>query len=198
LYGVPQPAKYHPEIDTGVHIELSLEQCAKLTNNPIVRYATLVHDVGKGVTDKEKWPSHYAHESLGIALQADITERLRVPKEYAQLAAIVCEHHTKLHRIKELDGSILLSLLESLDAFRRPERLEEFLLACEADARGRTGLEDQTYPQREYLLTVLKSTTSLDIPSLIAANSLKLPKEIVSTARLNAINECIADLRDHD
>jgi tRNA nucleotidyltransferase (CCA-adding enzyme) len=198
LYGVPQPAKYHPEIDTGVHIELSLEQCAKLTNDPVVRYATLVHDVGKGVTDKEKWPSHYAHESLGVALQADITERLHVPKEYAQLAAIVCEHHTKLHRIKELRGSTLLKLLESLDAFRRPERLDKFLLACEADARGRTGLEDQAYPQREYLLAVLKSATPLDIPALLAADSLNQPKEVVSTARLNAINEYIANLHDHE
>ena len=163
LFGVPQPEKYHPEIDTGVHILMSLEQVAKLSDDVTVRYATLVHDVGKAVTDKSKWPSHYGHEVLGIPLQQSIAKRLRVPNGHAQLAALVCEHHTKLHRVQQLRPSTLLGLFESLDALRQPKRLERFLLACEADARGRTGFEDREYPQRDYLNAILEAVNQLDV-----------------------------------
>ena len=170
LFGVPQPEKYHPEIDTGVHVLMSLEQAAKLSDDVAVRYATLVHDVGKAVTEKSKWPSHYGHETLGIPLQQSIAQRLRVPNGHAQLAALVCEHHTKLHRVEQLRPSTLLELLESLDAMRQPERLERFLLACEADARGRTGFEDREYPQRDYLNAVLKAISQLDVKAVLAEN----------------------------
>ena len=136
LFGVPQPEKYHPEIDTGLHILLCLEQARKLSDDSVVLYATLVHDVGKGLTDPDQWPSHVGHEAASGSLLNQIESRLRVPKEHAQLSRLVCEHHTKLHRVKEMKPATVLKLLESLDAFRRPERLDKFLLACEADAQG--------------------------------------------------------------
>ena len=191
LFGVPQPVQYHPEVDTGVHILLCLDQAARLSDDPVVRYATLLHDVGKGITDPDKWPSHIAHEMLGLKLQAGITRRLRVPKEYAQLAALVCEHHTKLHRIRQLRPRTLLKLLEALDAIRRPERLDKFLTACEADARGRTGLEDRDYPQGRYLKTILDAVSAIDIPALLAANPSAKPEQLIARQRLRVIADTV-------
>ena len=191
LFGVPQPVQYHPEVDTGVHILLCLDQAARLSDDPVVRYATLLHDVGKGITDPDKWPSHIAHEMLGLKLQAGITRRLRVPKEYAQLAALVCEHHTKLHRIRQLRPRTLLKLLEALDAIRRPERLDKFLTACEADARGRTGLEDRDYPQGRYLKAILDAVSAIDIPALLAANPSAKPEQLIVRQRLRVIADTV-------
>jgi len=201
LYGVPQPSKYHPEIDTGLHIELCLQQahklCARyaLEDNNAVLYATLVHDVGKALTDPEKWPSHYGHESLGLDALCTLHTRLPVPNEHAALAKLVSEHHTKLHRVQELKASTLLKLLESLDAIRRPERLQKFLIACEADARGRTGLEERDYPQRDYLLAVLEAANSIDIAQLLKDADGKNPGEIIAKARQEAISERLKTLR---
>jgi len=171
LFGVPQPPKYHPEIDTGIHTFMSLEQATRLSEDPVVRFASLVHDVGKAATDKNNWPSHRGHESLGLALLDDIKVRLGIPKEYAEIARLVCEHHTKLHRLKQLRASTVLSLLEALDAFRRPQRLEKFLLACEADAKGRTGLEQRSYPQGALLRKLQKAAANIDIKLLVQQNS---------------------------
>ena len=198
LFGVPQPEKYHPEIDTGVHILMSLEQAAKLSDDVTVRYATLVHDVGKAVTEKSKWPRHHGHETLGIRLQQSIAQRLRVPNGHAQLAALVCEHHTKLHRVEQLRPSTLLELLESLDAMRQPERLERFLLACEADARGRTGFEDREYPQRDYLNAVLKAISQLDVKALLAENCKSSPPELIRNMRLQIISDKVTELVGDD
>ena len=198
LFGVPQPEKYHPEIDTGVHILMSLEQAAKLSDDVTVRYATLVHDVGKAVTEKSKWPRHHGHETLGITLQQSIAQRLRVPNGHAQLAALVCEHHTKLHRLEQLRPSTLLGLLESLDAMRQPERLERILLACEADARGRTGFEDREYPQRDYLNAVLKAINQLDVKALLAENCKRSPPEVIRSMRLQIISDKVTELVGDD
>ncbi len=198
LFGVPQPEKYHPEIDTGVHVLMSLEQAAKLSDDVAVRYATLVHDVGKAVTEKSKWPRHHGHETLGIRLQQSIAQRLRVPNGHAQLAALVCEHHTKLHRLEQLRPSTLLKLLESLDAMRQPERLERFLLACEADARGRTGFEDREYPQRDYLNAVLKAINQLDVKALLAENCKRSPPEVIRSMRLQIISDKVTELVGDD
>ncbi len=194
LFGVPQPVKHHPEVDTGIHILLSLQQAAKLSDDPVVRYATLVHDVGKGVTDKAEWPRHFDHEKLGLPLQAAITERLHVPNEFSRLAALVCEHHTKMHRIKELRPSTLLKLIEALDGFRRPERVQKFLLACEADARGRTGLEDRDYPQTAYLTTILSELRQLDVGALIKAAKPENPQKFVQQSRLKLLSEIVERL----
>ena len=194
LFGVPQPVKYHPEVDTGLHTLLSLQQAVKLTDDPVIRYATLVHDVGKGVTDKANWPSHHAHETLGLPLQADISKRLHVPNEFAKLAALVCEHHTKMHRIKELRPATLLKLIEALDGFRRPERVQKFLLACEADARGRTGLEERDYPQNAYLTTILNELSQLDLGALLKEEKPQNPQEFVQQSRLSLLNDILTRL----
>jgi tRNA nucleotidyltransferase (CCA-adding enzyme) len=196
LFGVPQPEKYHPEIDTGLHILLCLEQARKLSDDSVVLYATLVHDVGKGLTDPDQWPSHVGHEAAGLSLLNQIESRLRVPKEHAQLSRLVCEHHTKLHRVKELKPATVLKLLESLDAFRRPERLDKFLLACEADARGRTGLETRDYPQNVYLKTLLLSASAIDSRAVLAASRGE-PKAAIYEARLSSITKTIESLK-HD
>jgi len=195
LFGVPQPVRYHPEVDTGLHILLCLQQAAKLTNDPVVRYAALVHDVGKGVTDKAKWPSHYAHETLGLPLQADISKRLHVPNEFSKLAARVCEHHTKLHRIKELRPATLLKLIEALDGFRRPERVQKFLIACEANAKGRTGLEERDYPQNTYLTTILNELSQLDLGALLKQAKPKNTQEFVQQSRLNLLSDILTRLK---
>ena len=195
LFGVPQPVKYHPEVDTGLHILLCLQQAAKLTDDPVVRYAALVHDVGKGVTDNTKWPSHYAHATLGLPLQADISKRLHVPNEFSKLAALVCEHHTKLHRIKGLHPAALLKLIEALDGFRRPERVQKFLLACEADAKGRTGLEERDYPQNTYLTTILNELSQLDLGALLKQAKPKNTQEFVQQSRLNLLSDILTRLK---
>lgn len=198
LFGVPQPEKYHPEIDTGVHILLCLEQVVLLTDDPTIRYAVLVHDVGKGITDPEQWPSHSGHEKLGVGLLKKITSRLKVPNEYAQLAAVVCEYHTLLHRVTELRPATLLKLLEAADAIRRPERFEKFITACEADARGRTGLEKRDYPQHRYLSSAKEAVAKVDSRTALDANPKQPPKEAIRLARLEAISNYVASWKDTD
>jgi tRNA nucleotidyltransferase (CCA-adding enzyme) len=151
LFGVPQPAQWHPEIDTGVHTLLVLDQAAMLSTEPAVRFAALVHDLGKGTTPREEWPSHRGHEERSVSLIQALAERLRLPGEYRDLAVIVARYHGIVHRAFELRSGTVLEFLERADAFRRPERFAQALLACEADSRGRTGLENVPYPQRPYL-----------------------------------------------
>ncbi len=147
LFGVPQPKHHHPEEDTGLHTMMVLEQAARLSPDTRVRFAALVHDLGKGTTPEEEWPKHIAHEHRGVELVEELCERLRVPRDYRDLAAIVTQHHGVYHRAEELRPGTILDLLERIDAFRRPERLEQYLLACEADSRGRTGFEDRHFAQ---------------------------------------------------
>jgi tRNA nucleotidyltransferase (CCA-adding enzyme) len=151
LFGVPQPAHWHPEIDTGLHTLMVLDQAAQLSANPTVRFAALVHDLGKGTTPRADWPSHHGHEQRSVELIDNLCARLRVPTEYRDLAVIVARYHGNVHRAFELRPTTILEMLEKADAFRRPERFAQVLLACEADSRGRLGLEQKPYPQREYL-----------------------------------------------
>jgi len=152
LYGVPQPARWHPEIDTGVHTLMVLDQAAALSDDPKVRFAALVHDLGKGTTPPAQWPGHRGHEERSVALIENLCARLRVPTEYRELAVIVARYHGNVHRAFELRTATVLEMLQKGDAFRRPERFAQALLACEADSRGRLGLEQAPYPQRAYLL----------------------------------------------
>ena len=151
LFGVPQPAQWHPEIDTGVHTLMVLEQAALLSSEPLVRFAALVHDLGKGTTPRDEWPSHRGHEERSVSLIEALSLRLRLPGEYRDLGVIVARYHGIVHRAFELKPKTILEFMERADAFRRPERFTQALLACEADSRGRTGLETVPYPQREYL-----------------------------------------------
>ena len=150
LFGVPQPEKWHPEIDTGVHQLLALREAVRLGGGVEVRFAVLMHDLGKGVTPADVLPSHHGHEDAGVALVEQLAARLRVPNHLRELAVITARYHTHVHRALELRADTVLKTLESCDALRRPERFADFLLACEADARGRQGLAERDYPQRQF------------------------------------------------
>lgn len=168
LFGVPQPARYHPEIDTGVHTLMVLEQATRLTDDPSIRFAALTHDLGKALTPPDHWPSHRGHEQLGRpALQA-LCERYRVPHAYKTLAEKVMRYHTHCHRAQELRPATVVELFQALDVWRQPTRLESFLLACEADARGRAGLEQQPYPQADFLRRALQAALSVSAQDLVS------------------------------
>jgi tRNA nucleotidyltransferase (CCA-adding enzyme) len=163
LFGVPQPPRWHPEIDTGVHVMLAVRYAATLGASAAVRFAVLTHDLGKARTPREHWPSHHGHEELGVALIEALCERLRVPNGHRELAILAARHHTLVHRALELKPATVLTLLENCDAFRRPERFAELLLACEADARGRTGRESEPYPQAAYLGRALAAAAGVSL-----------------------------------
>ena len=166
LYGVPQPARYHPEIDTGVHTMLCLQQAVRLGADTATRFAVLVHDLGKGLTPPEEWPRHIGHERRGVAPVRALCARLRVPNDCRDLALIVTAHHLRCHQASEMKPEKLLALLEDTDAFRRPQRFERFLLACECDARGRTDLEERAYPAPKRLRRALAAAAAVDARAL--------------------------------
>ena len=163
LYGVPQPPRWHPEIDTGVHVMLVLAAAARLSPLPRVRFAALVHDLGKGETPRAEWPQHIGHEQRGVRLIHALAERLRVPNDCRELAVLVAREHGLCHRALELRDTTLLELLERCDAFRRPERFLEMLLACEADLRGRGGAVAEDYPQGELLRRALAAAQAVTL-----------------------------------
>ncbi len=163
LFGVPQTATYHPEIDTGVHIQMVLQQCAVHEQPLDVRWACLLHDLGKGLTDPALWPRHLGHEQRGLRLIKAVNQRCKVPRECAELAVLVGEYHTHAHRARELRADTLAKLLQTFDAYRRPERFGHFIAAAEMDARGRLGFESAPYPQAAYLreaLSVVQAITA--------------------------------------
>lgn len=168
LFGVPQTAIYHPEIDTGLHTLMSLEQACKLSAEPVVRFATLLHDLGKGSTPVEEWPRHIAHEERSRVLVEQLCERIAAPKEYRELSLAVAKFHTHCHRALELKPGTLLKVLQQTDAFRRPQRFEHFLLCCEADARGRKGFEEREYPQAEYFRAAVVACHQIDLKAIAA------------------------------
>ena len=151
LAGVPQPVKWHPEVDTFVHVMLALAIAAERQASLAVRYAVLLHDLGKALTPKEQWPSHQRHEEFGVAPIEQFSQRLRAPNECRELAVLTSLQHTLVHRALQLRTETLMKLFNETDAFRRPERFGELLLACECDARGREGLASRPYPQADYL-----------------------------------------------
>ena len=161
LFGVPQPPRWHPEIDTGVHVLLVLAAAAALSPLARVRFAALTHDLGKGTTPRERWPRHHGHEEQSVRLLDALADRLRVPNEFRELARIVARWHGICHRALELRPGSVLELLERTDALRRPERFAEFLLACEADMRGRTGFEARDYPQAARLRAALAAAQAV-------------------------------------
>ena len=167
LFGVPQPAKYHPEIDTGLHSMLCLEQAVLLSSSPEVRFAALVHDLGKGITPKENWPHHYSHEKIGLHILENLCSRLRVPNTFKTLAMHVMQYHTQSHKAFELSASTLTDMLGLLGAFKVNNTLHEFLLACEADAKGRTGFEHTAYPQAKMIKLAAKAAVSVDTSAIL-------------------------------
>jgi tRNA nucleotidyltransferase (CCA-adding enzyme) len=162
LYGVPQRAEFHPEIDTGIHLEMVLDAAARLApGNDLIGFCALTHDLGKALTPKEELPRHVGHEHRGVAPLRGLAARLKVPTEYAELAELVCREHLNCHRAFELKPATVLKLLTALDALRRPERLQTFLTACMADKRGRLGHEQDDYPQADWLRRARDAAASI-------------------------------------
>jgi tRNA nucleotidyltransferase (CCA-adding enzyme) len=193
LFGVPQPAEWHPEIDTGLHTLMVLDQAALLSPEPKVRFAALVHDLGKGTTPCEEWPSHRGHEERSVSLIEALADRLRLPGEYRDLGIIVARFHGVVHRAFDLRPKTILEFMERADAFRRPERFAQALLACEADSRGRTGLENVPYPQRAYLQAARDAAAAIKpSPEDIAAHT---GIEIAQRLHQRRV-QVIAELRD--
>lgn len=151
LFGVPQPENYHPEIDTGIHTLMVLQQACLFSDDPAVRFASLTHDLGKGTTQKEKWPSHHGHEQRGEKLVKTLCERIKAPNKFRELATMTAKFHTHCHKALVLKPETVTQLFRDCDAYRKPERFAGFLIACEADSKGRTGLEEKPYPQAQYL-----------------------------------------------
>jgi tRNA nucleotidyltransferase (CCA-adding enzyme) len=189
LFGIPQPAKWHPEIDTGLHTLMVLEQAEKLSAELDVRFAALVHDLGKATTQESDLPSHPGHEQRGSKLIRRLSERLPVPRACRDLGVLVAEFHTHCHRATELKESTIVKVLEKTDAFRRPDRFEKFLLACEADARGRTGLEHRAYPQADYLRGAHAAAASVDGASIAATNQASDIAMAIRKARVSAVKQ---------
>lgn len=167
LFGVPQPEKWHPEIDTGIHTLMVAKQAALLSKSTAMRFAAQVHDLGKGITPKEEWPSHKMHCHTGLKLIKKLAQRVRIPNEYRDLALMVCEQHSNIHRAAELKPQTKLKVLDKFDVWRRPERLEEILLCCMADSRGRTGHEAIDYPQKALFENAYQAALSVDVQQII-------------------------------
>ena len=167
LFGVPQPEKYHPEIDCGVHALMSLAQATLISTQPSVRFAALIHDLGKALTPAREWPRHFGHEKTGLKPITALCRRIKAPKDFKDLALLCCEFHTHIHRAEELRADTALKVLKRCDAFRRPQRFEQILQVSTADARGRTGFEDSPYPQAHLFRRYLQAATEVDVKSLV-------------------------------
>jgi tRNA nucleotidyltransferase (CCA-adding enzyme) len=189
LFGVPQPEKWHPEIDTGIHVLMVLDQAETLSPDLEVRFAALTHDLGKGTTPRHQLPSHPGHEVRGCKLIRDIAGRLPVPKASRDLALLVSEFHTHCHRALELRAKTILKVLAKTDAFRRPDRFEQFLVACEADARGRAGLENRRYPQADFFRGAYAAAAAIDAGAIAGANESSSIPAAIRRARKKAIIE---------
>ncbi len=189
LFGVPQPTHWHPEVDTGEHTLQVLAVAAELSPDTTVRFAALVHDVGKGLTPRDQWPRHIGHEETGARLIEQMAARLRAPNEHRELAVLVARHHARVHRVAEQRPATVLELLELTDAFRRTERFDRFLLACEADARGRgPELRARPYPQAALLRAALTAAASVRLdPEVIARDQGPVIAERMRAARIEAI-----------
>jgi len=193
LFGVPQPARWHPEIDTGVHLLMALRVAAEISTSEPVRFAVLTHDLGKGTTPSDLLPRHHGHEERSVELLERLCARLPVPNKYRELAVLVARHHGVVHKAAELRPQTVLKLITETDGIRQPERFEEFLLACEADARGRKGLEQQPYPQADRLRTALRAARGVDAGAVRAHHGVEGAAlgEAIQRERLTAIKAAL-------
>lgn len=193
LWGVPQPPQHHPEVDTGVHVMMVIDYAAKQRFSLPVRFAALTHDLGKGTTPADILPRHIAHEERSVGLLKELSKRLRVPNDCKELAHIVAKFHGKLHQAPQMKASTLLDFLMQLDAIRQPGRFHDFLQACEADSRGRTGFEDCATPAADLMSTVLQAALSVDAGAVAKqhTDSEKI-RQAIYEARVQAIRLAIS------
>jgi tRNA nucleotidyltransferase (CCA-adding enzyme) len=190
LFGIPQNARYHPEVDTGKHILMALDRAADLADGnpkPEIVFAVLLHDLGKALTPEDVLPAHRGHERAGLPLVEAVCDRLRAPGEFRDLALMVCEHHLRCHRLTEMRPETVMRLIESADFIRRPARLGGFLAACEADYRGRLGLEDRAYPQAASLREALDAVLAIRARDLEVDASGPEVGKALRRARIEAI-----------
>ncbi|MCL2913458.1 multifunctional CCA addition/repair protein [Shewanella corallii] len=190
LFGVPQPEKWHPEIDTGIHTLMVLEQAARLTTDKSVRFAAMIHDLGKALTPEAQWPKHHGHGQKGLKPIREFCQRLRVPNEYRDLALLASDLHQNLHNAFELRPETLLKQFDKADIWRKPERLEKLLLVCQADSRGRTGFENADYPQADYLHEAYKIAAAVEVKQIVDAG-FKGPeiRDELQKRRMNMLSE---------
>ncbi|RMW84745.1 multifunctional CCA addition/repair protein [Aggregatibacter aphrophilus] len=203
LYGVPNPAKYHPEIDSFVHTMMVLQQATLLSeqvdcHKSAVRFAAICHDLGKAKTPKSNWPHHHGHEKLGMTPTRNLCKRLKVPSYYQQLAELTCEYHTHIHKIFELRPETVVKLFNTFDVWRKPLRFMEFLLVCFADTRGRKGFEHSQYPQQEFALALYQAALKVDIQSIIAAGfENKAIRNQLNRGRIFAVKQKRTEILPH-
>ena len=193
LWGVPQPAQHHPEIDTGVHVMMVIDYAASQGYSLPVRFAALTHDLGKGTTPPDIWPRHIGHELRSVDLLKDVVKRLRVPNDCRELAQLVAKFHGKVHQVNAMRPDTLLNFLQELDALRQPARFDDFLKACECDSRGRTGFENRAFPEAPFLKHLLSAVLQVDAGAI--ARQFSHPEDIKSAvfaARLNALQQVLA------
>lgn len=190
LYGVPAPEKWHPEIDTGVHTMMTLAIAAQISPALEIRFPALCHDLGKGLTPKEYWPKHHGHGVAGVKLVEQLCQRLRVPNPLRELAKLVAEYHDLIHTIDKLRPETLLKLLDNIDVWRKPQRLEQMILASEADSRGRTGFENTPYPQGDYLRQAYQVANAVSVQEVVESGLQGLAiRDEVRQRRLRALTD---------
>lgn len=199
LWGIPNPKQWHPEICSGVHTMMVLQQSVLLTKNTTtshmnqdestkIRFAALCHDLGKGLTQQEKWPSHHGHEKAGLPLVEKICQQLKIPNQYKQLALKVCEHHLHCHKAFQLKASTILGIFNQLDIWRKPEEFDSFIMACQADFLGREGFENRPYPQAAFLQEAMRQALRVNAKTFVEQGLKGIQiKEAMALARLNAI-----------
>jgi tRNA nucleotidyltransferase (CCA-adding enzyme) len=192
LFGVPQPEQPHPEVDSGVHALLVVDAAARLSPDARVRFAALMHDLGKGDTPQEEWPRHIGHEERGAERVRALCQRLRVPNEYRDLGVLAARFHGHCHRVGELRAATLVDTFEAMDAFRKPQRVAQFVLACEADYRGRTGYEDRPYPQAEQFRRAFDAARAVDTAAIAAGASGPLVGSRIREARIGAVKRVLS------
>lgn len=195
LFGVPQTAEYHPEIDTGRHTLMTLRKARDLNGGLAVRFAALVHDLGKAVTDPDHWPKHHNHEELGVPLVEGVSDRLGVPQDVKELAVNVARFHLHAHRAMEMRPNKLVNLFENTGALDNPESFEEFIVAVQADAQGRLGMEDKPYPQADFLRATLKAANDVDVNDLLQDGELdQITYDKIRQRRIEAVRSTKATL----
>jgi tRNA nucleotidyltransferase (CCA-adding enzyme) len=192
LFGIPQPLQWHPEIDTGLHTMMTLDMAARLSPDPEIRFAALTHDLGKGTTPAEILPRHKGHEQRSMELIEGLCDRLKVPRRFCELARLVARYHGMAHKVDELRPGTLLDLFQGLDAFRRPERFEQALLAFEADFRGREGCQERAYPQADRMRRLLAAVRAVDVRAIATTQTdrARVPERI-REARIRTLQEAM-------
>ena len=192
LWGVPNPPKWHPEIDTGLHTMMALKQACLLTDSVEIRFAVLCHDFGKGLSPVDNLPHHHGHEKSGVALVKQVCQRFKIPNNFRELAEIMSEFHSHVHRAFELKPSTILKLFDKTDVWRKPERFNQFLLACKADLQGRTGFENKAYPQSQFIIELLDTANKVAVKDIIqdGFTGPEIRTEL-SRRRIEQIQKCV-------